>query len=292
MEGRTRTRWLIFVALAIAVTATLFVDGACAADVGSQLAEQFLKKAPVTQTDPTMTMEQGWEAQTQFLAVIGKEFGSPVGYKAGLTNPNVQKAFGVSQPIRGTLLSKMLLKSGTVMAANFGSVPFSEGDLILRVGSEEINSAKTQEEALKGVDAVIPFIELPDMEYGKEVKLTAPAIVAINVGARYGIVGEPILVKPTQDWIDRLRDFTLQVYDEQGKMVAEGKGSALLGHPLNVVLWIKNSLAAEGKKLKKGDLLSLGTVTRMMPAKPGQTVKARYLGLDPKDPVEISVIFK
>jgi 2-keto-4-pentenoate hydratase len=64
-----------------------------------------------------------------------------------------------------------------------------------------------------------------------------------------------------------------------------------LGDPLNAVLWIKESLASEGKTLKKGDLLSLGTVTKLTPTKPDTTVKARYIGLDPKGPVEISVTF-
>ena len=66
----------------------------------------------------------------------------------------------------------------------------------------------------------------------------------------------------------------------------------LLGHPLNVVLWLKDSLAAEGKRLKKGDLLSLGTITKLMPVRPGTTVKARYLDLDPAGPVEISAHFE
>lgn len=96
----------------------------------------------------------------------------------------------------------------------------------------------------------------------------------------------------TPELMTRLRNFTLQVYDEKGAMVTEGKGAALLGDPLNVVLWIKDSLAAEGKQLNKGDLLSLGTIGRMMPAKPGTTVRAKYIDLDPKGPVEISVTFK
>jgi 2-keto-4-pentenoate hydratase len=79
---------------------------------------------------------------------------------------------------------------------------------------------------------------------------------------------------------------------ETGTMLAEGRGNALLGHPLNVVLWIKDSLAAEGKKLKKGDILSLGAVTKMISPKAGSTVKAHYIGLNPGGPIEISVIFK
>jgi 2-keto-4-pentenoate hydratase len=263
-----------------------------AADFATQLAEQFLKKIPVTEVDANMTMEQAVKVQEEFVSILTKEFGKPVGYKAGLTNPNVQKVFGVSQPVRGTLLKKMMLKSGTTIPANFGSISMSEGDLIVRVKDDAINQAKTPEETLKHLDAVIPFIELPDLVCDKSVKFNGAILVAINVGARYGVMGKPIPLKTTPEWIERLKNFTLQVFDEKGALVAEGKGTALLGDPLNVVLWIKDSLAAEGKKLKKGDLLSLGSLTKMMPSKPGATVKAVYTGLDPKGPVEISVTFE
>ena len=46
--------------------------------------------------------------QAEYNKAIMPTFGKVVGYKAGLTNPNVQKAFGVSAPVRGTLMEKML----------------------------------------------------------------------------------------------------------------------------------------------------------------------------------------
>ena len=51
-------------------------------------------------------------------------------------------------------------------------------------------------------------------------------------------------------------------------------------------------MLAEGKSLKKGDLLSLGTITNLIPAKAGTTIRAVYIGLDPGGPVEVSVKFK
>ena len=57
----------------------------------------------------------------------------------------------------------MLLKSGAEVEATFGSRSLYEGDLILRVGSADINKAKTQQEILKYIDTAIPFIELPDL---------------------------------------------------------------------------------------------------------------------------------
>jgi 2-keto-4-pentenoate hydratase len=268
------------------------MSGVSSAGAGAQLAEQFLKKTPVSAVDQQMSLKDAAKAQEEFINVISKEFGQPVGYKAGLTNPNVQKAFGLTEPVRGTLLKKMLLPNGSVIPADFGAVPLFEGDLIVRVGDEAVNQANTPEEALKTLDAVIPFLELPDGIFDAKVKPTAAAIVANNVGARYGIMGEPIPLSATREWQERLKGFTLQILDEKGAIIAEGKGTALLGDPLNAVIWLKSSLAAQGMKLKKGDLLSLGSLTRQMPAKPGTAIKAKYVGLDPKGPVELSVSFK
>ncbi len=293
MKSRLSRNIVVLFVLSLFLSITLGICGADAAGIGAQLAEQFLKKTPVTAlADPSMTMEQAFKAQEEFIGVIAKEFGEPVGYKAGLTNPGVQKVFGVSEPVRGTLLSKMILPSGASLPAKFGAVSLFEGDLIVRVGDEAINQAKSAEETLKSLDAVIPFTEVPDMVYDPKLKLTAPAIAAINVGARYGVMGTPIPLSATPEWMARLKNFSVQVVDEKGAVLGEGKGTALLGDPLTVVFWIKNSLAAQGKKLKKGDLLSLGSLTRMMPPKPGMTVRSIYTGLDPKGPVEISVNFK
>jgi 2-keto-4-pentenoate hydratase len=292
MKVRSSRMVALFV-LSLFLSITLGICGADAAGIGAQLAGDFLKKTPVAALpDPPMTMEQASKAQEEFIGVIAREFGEPVGYKAGLTNPNVQKAFGVSEPVRGTMLNKMMLPSGATLPAKFGAVPVFEGDLIVRVGDEAINGATSAAETLKSLDAVIPFTELPDMVFAKGVKLTGAAIAAINVGARYGVMGTPIPLAATPEWMARLKNFSIQMLDEKGAVVGEGKGAALLGDPLTVVFWIKNSLAAQGKKLKKGDLLSLGSLTRPTPPRPGMTVRSIYTGLDPKGPVEISVSFK
>lgn len=257
-----------------------------------QLIESYLNKTPAAPLDSNLSLDQAVKVQEQFVKGIEDAFGPPVGYKAGLTSPPAQKRFNLTHPLRGVLMKNMLLKDGAVLPAGFGTRPMSEGDLIMRVGSDDINSAKTPMEALAAMDAVIPFIELPDLVYAKEVKMNGAAISAINVGARYGVLGEPIPLFATSEWDNRLRDMHLEIFDEGGNKLAEGKGSALLGHPLNVVLWLRDSLKREGKRLRKGDLLSLGTITKMIPVRLGATVRARYTGLDPKGPVEVSVRFE
>jgi 2-keto-4-pentenoate hydratase len=87
-----------------------------------------------------------------------------------------------------------------------------------------------------------------------------------------------------------LAEMTVVVTDENGAKLAEGKGSAVLGSPLNVAVWIARDLAASGTRLKAGDLISVGSFTPLTPPKSGQTVTARYEGL-PGNPA-VSVSFK
>jgi 2-keto-4-pentenoate hydratase len=292
MKKSVKTEHIRFWMVALAVLFSFqFATAVSAEDVATRLAEQFLKKTPITATEPGMTMEQALKTQEKFVTCMTKEFGAPVGYKAGLTNPGAQKAFGIMQPVRGTMLEKMFLKNGVTLEKNPGIKIFAEGDLVVRVGSDAINGAKTTMEALTSLDAVIPFVELPDVPFAAGFKMDGPALVAVNVAARYGVLGNPVALTPSPEWMNKLKNFSLQLYDDKGALFSEGKGSALLGDPLNVVLWIRDSLAAEGKKLKKGDLLSLGSITKMMPTKSGTTIKARFIDLDPKGPVEIVVSF-
>ena len=255
------------------------------------LIDNYLQKTPV-KTTVNLTLSQAQKVQEQYVLEMSKSLGKVVGYKAALTNQKAQERFNISEPLRGVLLEKMLWENGSVISHKFGSRPMGEGDLIMRVGSTEINNAKTPRETLKYLDAVIPFIELGDLVYSQDVKLDAPALLAINVGARAGILGKPIPVADTDEWENRLKSFRIEILDENGKVLASGNGSDLLGNPLNVVLWIKDSLQGEGKGLKKGDLLSLGSMTSFIPVQLNSTIRAKYIDLWPNQTVEIFVKFE
>lgn len=258
--------------------------------IAAELANNYLTKTPVKH-NPNLTLNRAVEVQDWFVKALIPNLGQIVGYKAGLTNKSTQARYNISQPVSGILLEKMLLKNGAVLKANSGIQLRVEGDLIVRVGSESINQATTAREALASLDAVIPFIELPDLIYASDVKLDAPALVAINVAARLGVLGEPIPLEASEEWQDRLGKIKLTMLDRSGNELATGESNALLGHPLNAVLWLRDDLQARGKFLKKGDLLSLGTITAPMPVTSKTTIRAQYIGLEPLRPVEVSVSF-
>ena len=212
-----------------------------------------------------------------------------VGYKAGLTNRALQERFGVAGPVRGVLLERMLLPDDAEVPFDFGARPVFEADLLVLVKDDAIHRAKTHLEVLRSLTQVAPFIELPDLLVAEGEKVSGPLLVSLNVGARLGVVGKGVPVQATPGFAAALAAMRVVVTD-RGKEVASAKGSAILDHPLNAVIWLAQDLEKAGVRLKPGDVLSLGSFTQPMRPVPGMAVKARYEGL-PGNP-EVSVRFK
>jgi 2-keto-4-pentenoate hydratase len=219
------------------------------------------------------------------------KLGKVVGYKAGLTSKAVQERFGATEPARGTLLEGMMVKGGATVPAAFGARPLYEADLILAVRDAGVNDAATPEEVLSHLSAIYPFIELPDLVVPKEHPLTGTVLTAINVGARKGVLGTAIPIDPADKaLVQKLVAMKVIMADQDGTIISTGTGDAVLGSPLNVVMWVAKNLAASGRKLEAGDLISVGSFSPLTPPKPGQTITVRYEGL-PGDPA-VSVRFE
>jgi len=267
------------------------VRAACPSDTDTALmAARFANLQPVPNPPADMSMADALCGRDTFTRFLGQNYGKVVGYKAGLTNPAVQKRFNYPNPVRGTLFKKMLLEDGAQVPAKFGARPVFEADLVMEVRDTGINKATTALGALRHISRIYPFIELPDLMVEDPAKITGPSIVYSNVGARLGVLGKPFGVKATPELVEALANMTVRLTDLDGKELDTSKGNAILGQPLNAVLWLVKDLNASGISLKKGDLLSLGSFSRLLPPKPGTGAKVSYEGL-PGNPT-VSVRFK
>jgi 2-keto-4-pentenoate hydratase len=274
----------------IASFATVLVLTACASvpPQSRQLADNFKAMSPTSGLSKEMTMEEAVRIRDGLVAELSASQGKVVGYKAGLTNPAVQKRFGTTSPVRGVLLEKMLLDDGAEVPVKFGAIPFFEADLVVVVKDEGINQAKTPADVMKHLASIRPFIELPDLVTAKDQPLTAAIITAFNVGARLGVLGKPIA--PTPEMVDALGKMSVVMRDQDGKELARVPGAAILGHPLNAVVWLADDVAKSGGKLRAGDILSLGSFTPPNFQKAGMAITVTYEGL-PGNP-SVSVRFK
>ncbi len=272
---------------AFSVTAS----AACLSDAEvSALFDAYTAKTPAA-TPEGLSAADGECTRTKLQRLLAMQLGEPVGYKAGLTNPAVQKRFSATAPVWGALYAPMLLANGAVVEAAFGARPLFEADLLVRISDAAVNRAKTPEDVLRAIDQVIPFIELPDLVVQAPPKLNGAAVTAINVGARLGVLGTPIAVPATRaeryQLLDGLRDMTAIVKGD-GVELDRGKGSDVLEHPLNAVVWLAQDLARSGLAMKPGDLISLGSFSRLLPPRPGLAVEVSYEGLPGNPTVKVS----
>lgn len=274
----------------VMVVAFLAAGQAAAFDCGAtagRLADGWVKRTPVASPGAEMTREQGLCVQDAVVKALSKQAGKPVGFKVGLTSKPAQDLFKVDSPVAGVLLADMLKPAGATVPAAYGARPVFEPDLLVRVKDAGVNQARTPLEVARHLSEVIPFIELADLMVIKGEPMTLPVLLAINVGARAGVVGRPVKMQATQVFVDALEAMSVVATDESGTELTRAPGRAILGHPLNAVTWLARHLAANGKALKAGDLISLGSFSQPQPPQAGRIVTVRYEGLPGAEPVSV-----
>jgi 2-keto-4-pentenoate hydratase len=278
--------------LFVALVAACFVARSepPSADAIKQLTEDYFAKRPTQSVHAGLSLNEARRAQKEFVTHLTPKLGPRVGFKVGLTSKAVQESVGASSPVRGELLRDMMLKDGAKVSANFGARPIWEPDLIVVVKDAGINEAKTLLEVANHLSEIVAFIELPDRLVAEAEKMDGSLITAINVSARLGVLGQRLKVDPTSEFVAALEKMTVTATDQNGAELAKAKGDALLGHPLNPVLWLIKDLAATDEKLQAGDLISLGSFARPQSPQAGQTVTVHYDGL-PGGSLKASVQF-
>lgn len=253
------------------------------------IAGNYDKAFPMDPLPEIQDMETAMRVQSEFLFHLSKETTDYVGFKAALTTQKAQRQFSMTSPVRGRLLRSMLLEHDSTVSVASGARLMIEADLLVRVNSGLINSAESMTEAVNYIDAVIPFLEVPDLLYREGSVLSGPDLVAINTGARYGVMGTPVKIQESTLWISKLADIKVTLHDAFGQELAVGYGRDLMTHPLKALLWVRDSLKADGDRLRHGDLVSLGSMTRMIPAVPQTTITATYEKLDSSGPIDVTV---
>lgn len=280
------------IALAFLGTLATAAQAECLTDAqAADLVASYVAKTPAANPE-NLSDADGACTRGKFNQLLAQRLGKVIGYKAGLTNPAVQKRFNTDKPVWGKLYEGMVLPSGATVDAAFGARPLYEADLLVRVKSAAINHAKTPMDVLEAVDQVIPFMELPDLMVQAPPRLNGAGVSAINVGARLGVAGAPLAVPAYRAeryaLLQALADMNVSLTDGSGARLGGGKGSDILDHPLNAVVWLAGALAQEGLAMQPGDLISLGSFSPLLPPKAGLSVTATYDGLPGAAPVRLT----
>lgn len=223
------------------------------------MADDFLNGRAVQPLAPELTLEEAYRWQDEMVEMLGSTLGDVVGYKTGGHSPGPANPNFPAGGIRAQLLSGMFLEDGaTIRLEDMGADSFLEADFAFRVGSADINDAETDLEILAGLDAVVPFAEIPDptSEPGENGMIRG---VVGNMSTRIALAGEPVSIEATQEWLDRLNTMEYAVLDENGTVIQRAT-MADWYRPIDAVRWLRDHLQSYGKDLMPGHLLSLGNL--------------------------------
>lgn len=230
------------------------------------------------------------ECAKQLLAhKLPMQLGALSGYKAGFTSQASRTAYQMDAPRWGYMYERNLIDIQAVIPANFGAFPGFDANLIIEVKDAGLADANSHLQALEHIESIVPFIELSDRMLTPPV--SGAAMLATNLSFRGGVKGPEIPVETTQAFADALAGFSVRMLDDSqdGQLLGQAKGHTLMGHPLNVAIWLAQALKQQGIELKQGDLLSLGSLIPPQTPRSGLKLRLQYLGL-PGDP-EVSVEF-
>ncbi|MEA3025697.1 MAG: 2-keto-4-pentenoate hydratase [Alphaproteobacteria bacterium] len=192
-----------------------------------------------------------------------------IGWKVGLTAKPIQQQFGFHEPVFACILETRT--SGHVFGATELINPGFETELCIRLG-EGLEGMVSQSQVRAAVDVIHPAFEIIETR-GDLVKQIALAL-ADNGQQRSVVVGTPVRLAPTME-LDRV-ETRVQL---NGKEVAAGLGSAVLGNPLNSIRWLAEKLVQYGRALRPGDIVMTGSFVRQFPLQPGDIAVAEFSGI-------------
>ena len=277
-------------AVAIFLTTTSVQAGCPKFEEIDAIVAAYQAKLPIKPIENLRTILEAYCAQGKLAAQIGRIKGAQAGFKAGYTSLSTRSGTDVDRPLRGFLFQNMFLKDGSVISANFGARPRYAADLIAVAKDDDLNTAVTSLDALAHISHFLPFIDLSDLIVEEGASTDMYNLIATNIGSRWGVLGKPIPVEVTEEFLARLAAMTIVMEDEKGEIIGRGKGSDVLGHPMNSVLWIVRDLAHSAQRVQQGDKLGVGAFIPAGTPQAGRGVKVTYQGL-PGDPT-VSVRFE
>lgn len=191
------------------------------------------------------------------------------GKKIGLTSTAVQQLLGVEEPDFGFLTDRMEIADGTTVDMESRlNTPMIETEIAFILKSDLPPIGVTPEQILDATDYICACFEIVDTRFhATQIKIVDT--IADNASSALYVLG--------QKKIDpRAIDLSAVecVLTCNGAEILKGNSSAVMGNPLNSIMWLANQISAYGATLNAGDIILSGSMTPFAPVKAGDTFQA------------------
>jgi len=219
---------------------------------------------------PGLSVEEAYEIQD---AIVGRRLEGGeliVGWKIGLTSSDAQDQFEADEPDRAPILSDRLVRDGDRILLDELIQPRVVAGIAVEFGRPFAGPGMTGADVLPYATGLRAAIEVLDSRI-EEWRIRLPDTIADMASSARLVVGDA-LIPP--DGIDPRR---LGVaLERNGKGIATGTGSAVLGDPLKAVAWLANVLGRMRQDIEVGHIVMTGALHASVPAARGDTFRAFF----------------
>jgi 2-keto-4-pentenoate hydratase len=185
--------------------------------------------------------------------------GRQVGWKIGCTTPVMQQFLNIGSPCAGRIRSFGLFRRDVVLpVADYARVGV-ECEIAVRLAHDLPAAGRpfSREQVAAAVGAAMAAIEIVDERYVDYRTLDALTLIADDFFHAGCVLGDPVTgLDPAE-----LAGLSGRMIID-GTVVGEGRGSEILGDPMNALGWLANSVASGDEGLRSGDIVMLGSLVR------------------------------
>lgn len=230
--------------------------------------------SPLTLSTPDLAIEDAYEiariniGRRMAETAPGGRNPIKVGYKVGLTSAAMQQWLGIDQPDFGTLLSDMAVVDGGAIDLDGLMQPRIEAEIAFVLGADLDRTFTSTADVLRATAFVVPALEIVDSRI-LDWKFKVADTVADNASSGLFVLGNQ--PTPLAGLDLRLCGMALR---KNGEVAVTGAGAACLGHPVNAVAWLANTLRALGDPLRAGDVVLSGALGPVVPIARGDSFEA------------------
>ncbi len=188
-----------------------------------------------------------------------------IGWKLGYTSLVMRQQMGINSPNFGPLTDAMLLTHGSALRDTL-TQPRVEPEVGLRF-LHDVPTDADRAAVLACVDSAHACLEVVDSVWA-DYRFKLEDNTADGSSAAGVVLGPPMPLGSIETvevslWVD-------------GVSAGRGLGSDASGHPADGVVWLVAQLATRGIRLRAGDVVITGGLTRAAPLSPGTTIEARF----------------
>ncbi len=226
---------------------------------------------PVSTTHPDADVDDAYRismAVTELKRAAGRTI---KGHKIGLTSKPMQRLVGTDEPDYGSLFDDWFVAEGSTVDMSRLNRPLVEVELAFVLGGDLAGTHNNAADVIRATDFVLPAIEIVDTRYRS--RSTNLLVDSIADAASCGLIvlgGRP----------KRLADLDLRregaALYKNGTIEESGVAAAVMGNPVNAVVWLANKLGEFNVPIEAGNVILSGSFVKAIPFTAGDTITALF----------------